>query len=448
MPSPAPRSRWRVRLLAAAAMVELVVGVVATQAVEPGPGAQGTVPAAATARARVVVADPARALRTDGVRALLDARAAAVLGKDRAAFLATVDPQAVAFRTMQAKLIDALRDVPIGTWAYDLNPDAERAADADLDKRHGPGWWAPDVVLRYGLKGYDKQPLPSNQYLTFVQRGTRWYIAADADFKPISQDSGRALWDGGPVLVVKGASSLVLGHPRSKALLTTIAGAMDRAVPQVNAFWGTGWSGQVVVLVPDNQSELNTILGSVSDFSQIAAVATAELADGHSPHHPVGERVIVNPANFNKLGALGRRVVLTHEVTHVASRAATGPFEPTWLVEGIADYSGYLGLALPLSITARDLREDLRKGKPVTRLPSAQDFDTTNAALPQAYERAWLAVVRLVERYGQPKLLAFYRAVGAADSAAAAQAAFTTVLGTTDAAFEKEWAADLASKLR
>lgn len=432
------------RLLAAVLVVQLATSVgsaVFLERRQPPAAAPGP---ASTAAGRPAPSDRVDS-RTAAVRALLDARAAAVRAKDPKAFLATVAPGATAFRKAQASLIAALKDVPLGSWAYELDPGSEQARDPALDRRYGTGWWAPDVTLTYALKGYDRLPTFQAQYLTFVQRSGRWYVASDSDFDAIGLESGRGLWDGGPVVVVQGRSSLVLGHPKSRDLLRTLADATDAAVPRVSRVWGEDWSRKVVLLVPDSQAELAVLLDATGDLSQIAAVATAELRDEAGGFVPVGERMIVNPPNFSKLGPVGRRIVLTHEVTHVATRAATSPGAPTWLVEGIADYVGYLDVDVPIDVAARELRAALRAGKGPKGLPADEAFEGDNSKLAETYEQAWLAVRALVDRYGEQRMLDFYRAAG--QQGADVDRAFQQVLKTDVRAFTAAWLASLQRRL-
>ncbi|MCU1672444.1 MAG: hypothetical protein JWN77_557 [Frankiales bacterium] len=418
------------RLLAVLVALELLAGIGSGLALQSSPKAPA---AAAPLRASVPHLDP----RVPLVTALLGARADAIARRDRAGWLATVDPTATSFRARQARLFDALQSVPVEGWAYELDPEHTQPANPAVDSRRGDGWWAPRVTLRYRLAGYDALPTAEPQHLTFVSRGDRWYVAADDDF---ADRTARGLWDEGPVRVVRGRSSLVLGHPSSGALLRTIATAVDAAVPRVSAVWGRQWSQKVVVLVPSTQRELQRLVGGSGDYSRIAAVATAELTGSN----PVGDRILVNPPNFRQLGALGRRVVLTHEVTHVATRSATAAGTPTWLVEGFADYVGYLDADVSSRVAAQELRAQVRRGRLPAALPADGDFDGGNPRLAQVYEQAWLAAVLLARRHGAPKLVAFYRAVG---SGLSVDGALRSVLGTDLATFTSDWRRDLRTRL-
>lgn len=384
--------------------------------------------------------------RADAVRHLLAARSQAVLRRDRTAFLATVDPQERAFGSRQAALFEALQGVTFSSWTYTVDPAHEQGADAQLDAAHGT-WWAPDVVLHYALRGFDRTPTAQPQALTFVQRAGRWFVGADDDFAPLGRTTTRDLWDGGPVTARQGARCLVLSHPGSGLLARQVAAECEAAVPRVTNVWGPGWAQRVVVLVPHSPVELARLVPDAGDLSQIAAVATAELVGPAAGYHPVGDRILVNPATFSQLGRLGRRVVLTHEVTHVASRAATGPQVPTWLVEGLADYVGYLGAGVPVGVAAEELRSDLRIGQLPRTLPTDEAFDGANERLPQIYEQSWLAVRLLVSRYGEKGLLALYRATGADGRAGSFPRALAAVGHTTVAELTAAWRATLTQQL-
>jgi hypothetical protein len=435
-----PRRRAE-RLLAAALAAQLATGVSAAVLLQPGRGAAE--PAAPT---RAVNGRAEAPSRTTAVRALLAHRAAAVLRGDRPAFLATVDPVETAFRVRQARLFDALRAVPMASWRYEVHPERERPRTAALDARRGT-WWAPDVTLRYAIRGFDRTATTQRQGLTFRQRGQHWYLTADDDFAATAHATARDLWDGGPVVALRGPRCLVLAHPQTARLARTVVAECESAVPRVTAVWGRSWSQRVVVMVPASTAELNRMVPGAGDLSQIAAVATAELVGPASSYHPVGDRVLVNSLTFVQLGSVGRRVVLTHEVTHVASRAATGPQVPTWFVEGLADYVGYLGVPVPLAVAAEELQADVRRGRLPRVLPGDGAFDGSRPDLAQTYEQSWLAVTLLARTYGQERMLRLYRDTGADRSRGALERAMRADLRITVRDFTAQWRADLRRRL-
>jgi hypothetical protein len=187
-----------------------------------------------------------------------------------------------------------------------------------------------------------------------------------------------------------------------------------------------------------------TLIGSDGEgLAQIAAVTTGAVDGGVSR----GDRVVINPAAFGTLGSLGRRVVLSHEMTHVATRATTVRPVPIWLSEGFADYVAYDATPVPTAIVASDVLDDVRDGEGPRRLPEDPDFDAGEGDIAAAYEGAWLACRMVAERYGEQGLVELYEALS--DSAGPGWPEETAeVLGVSSRRLEREWRrylADLAA---
>jgi hypothetical protein len=438
------RSRLRraERLVAAGIAVQLLVAVPSAFLVEPAttPTAHANPGARADAERQQITE------RTAPLGAHLARRSKAVLERDRSAFLADLDPTQKGFVAKQGLVFDHLTAVRFASWAYAVDEERYRASTPELDALRGE-WWSPDVELKYAIAGYDTVPTEEPQGLTFVHRAGRWYLASDDDFAKDGHPTQRDLWDTGAVRVSTGTSCLVLSHPKGAGMAALALRECELSVPRVTAFWGTGWQRKVVLVVPDSSAELQKLVPGIGDVSNIAAVATAELTDPATGYHPVGDRVVVNPRSFKELGPVGRRVVLTHEVTHVASRAATGPFVPTWMVEGLADYVGFLGAGVPLSASAYELRKAVRAGRVPVELPIDSEFQGGREDLAETYEMSWLAVTLLVKTYGKAGFLALYREIGTAQSAGAIDLAFAKHARTTLARFTQTWIADLKRQL-
>jgi hypothetical protein len=455
--------RWLAAVLAAVIVVQLCAGLAALHGIDrqrllaTAPrtaGAPGGPPAAGRANlpdyTGGIGANPAAAAaRTAGVRDLLARRTTALLSRDRAAFQATVDPSApAAFRARQVALFGNLAQVPLAQWRYSVDPAQQQPVTAPLFARYRAPVWAPKVTLCYALRGYDDRCTDRPQKLTFVQRAGRWYLGGDDDFPFSAGRTWRGLWDLGPVVAYRGEHSLLLAHPANAARLPALAEQVDRAVPHVSAVWGDGWQQRVVVIVPDTQQEMAQVLGDTPALTDIAAVATADYADPVSGL-VLGQRVVLNPANLDRLGATGRTVVLRHEITHLASRPVTGPALPTWLVEGFADYVGYLDTGVPLAVAAQELRADVQRSRYPTALPSNADFRFDNTRLPQAYEESWMACRLIADLAGTDGLVRLYRQIGRyrGDSAPAVEQAMRDVLGLTYAQFVERWRATVVTEL-
>jgi hypothetical protein len=362
---------------------------------------------------------------------MLDRRAAAVLERDRTAFLGTESPTADPrgqLATGAAEFAN-LRNVPLASWSYRITSFHRTGERASVD-----------ADLRYRMRGQDRAPVTSRRVLRLAHRGRHWYVASDEPAKK----SGQQLWEQGPVRVVNGRHSLVLGVGQSAAGLKAYARLADDAVPAVSRAWGTGWAGRVVVYVPRSVKGMAGLLGSTDgDYRGIAAVTTGEAGgSGAAP----ADRVIVNPDAYGVLGDFGRQVVLTHETTHVATRAHTTAATPLWLSEGYADFVGYRESHRTAVEVAPELREEVAAGRVPAALPTDADFGFSQDAgrLARAYEGGWLACRMIADRWGEGRLRAFYRAVGDhGKRAGAVEAALRNVLHTDPATFTKEWRASL-----
>ncbi|PPS78761.1 hypothetical protein BZZ08_06394 [Streptomyces sp. MH60] len=357
--------------------------------------------------------EPARA----DVQRVLDRRAAAVLAHDAAAYA----------RTGTGTGFGHLSAIPLAAWSYRVR-DVERTGDTAT----------ADVELRYRVDGYDRGPVTAGRTVRLSRDGTGGTWAVDSD-RP-AKESGQQPWDQGPVEVVRGTHSLVLGVGQSTAMLRRFAGLADRAVPAVSDAWDGDWSRRVVVVVPRSVEGMAGLLGSpASSYRGIAAVTTGET--GGREHAPA-DRIIVNPDAYGLLGSLGKQVVLTHETTHVATRADTTSATPLWLSEGYADWVGYRDTGRTAAQAAPELADTVAEGRVPARLPTDEDFGFTAEAeqLARAYEGGWLACRMIAEQWGEDRLDAFYRAVGAHDDRTGAVGdALRTVLGTTEQDFTAHW---------
>ncbi|MET8979737.1 hypothetical protein ABZX85_29460 [Streptomyces sp. NPDC004539] len=335
------------------------------------------------------------------VQAALDRRAAVVLGREGDTY-----------------------DVPLAQWSYHLD-----SVDAEGDRA------TADARLSYRVRGYDAVPVTSARVVRLARdAGGVWSVVSEGP----GQGAGQQLWDQGRVGVVRGAHSLVLGVGQSTDRLTDFAALADKAVPAVSDAWGTAWARKVVVVVPASLAGMAELLGSSADsYRGIAAVTTGETG-GRAP----ADRIVVNPEAYGTLGDVGRQVVLTHETTHVATRAHTNAATPLWLSEGYADWVGYRGTSRTPDEAAPELRTAVSEGRLPAALPTDADFGFGGDAtrLAQAYEGGWLACRLIAERWGEDRLNAFYKAVGThGKRSGAVESALTTVLGVTLPQFTEDW---------
>ncbi len=366
------------------------------------------------------------------VTALLAAHGRAVLAHDRTAFLAGIDDEAKAatFRAGQRAAFANLVELPLTSWRYTVE---SRTDDRGFEQAATKTFGRPAIIVRialsYALRGVDRIPTSHEVWWTFVRRDGHVVIAADDGLAQAGGVSWRGPWDFGPLDVVRGPHSIVIGHAGDAGTLHTVAATTEAAIPAVTAVWGSGWAQDVAVVVPATADELAAQVGESSSIS--TAIAAVAVSDGVDPltGFARGQRLIINPAALQRLSAVGRQITIRHEVTHIADAEATTAATPRWLAEGFADYVGNLNSGQPVGTAASELRTDVRKGRLPAALPSEAAFDTEGQAAP-AYEQSWLACRLIAQRAGPAGLVRFYRQVGAApiDADTAVAAVFRRIL--------------------
>ncbi|MQY02496.1 hypothetical protein [Actinomadura macrotermitis] len=411
-----PRRRGFVAAAGLGAAACLTAGVAFAAARPAGPDASAAGPGAA--------ADAAGRPGQAAVSAVLAGRAAAVRARDRTAFLATVASAPADVQRAQGQLFDNLARLPLEGWQEHYE---------GVEPGGVPGAANVRVSLRYRLKGFDRGPVVRTRHLLFTPRAGGGWALTGAGSGDVPE-----IWDGGPLQVVRGRSSLVVGDAPG---LPEIARRLDAAVPVVSGTVGKGWARQAVAFAPADPAVAQRLAGDGQDLGQIAALAT--VAPGPDSGHG-GDRIVISPGTFSRLNALGRTVVLTHELTHVATGGARDARTPLWLIEGLADYVGYRTASVGVRAAAGELRREILAGRTPAALPGRAAFEPSGGRLAQSYQEAWLACRMIVERYGEAALVRLYRAAGRVPE----PAALREVLGLTPERLTAQWREYLWKELR
>lgn len=252
--------------------------------------------------------------------------------------------------------------------------------------------------------------------------------------------------------------------PGVEGLASDLAEDLGPATARVDAVWGADWPrGTAVVLVPtvDLAARLAGLdPARVALLDALAVGQDAPLADGR----PAGVRVVVAAGPFGGLSRAGRRITLTHELVHVATRAGTSvrPADPQdrplprWLVEGYADFVARQDSGIDPVRLAAALLDAVAAGAPV-QVPADADFDAAQAGpLQIAYAAAWTLVVSAARRAGPVAVTAWYRALATAPELGGTaagrapdrlEAACRAALGRDWATVRGDWTADVVAGL-
>ncbi|GAB3453639.1 serine/threonine-protein kinase [Kineococcus endophyticus] len=252
-------------------------------------------------------------------------------------------------------------------------------------------------------------------------------------------------WDlSAPVTAQRVAGGVVLHVGDPSAVGREVADGLADATARVDAAWGTDWPrGTAVVVVPD-AADVTRLAGTGGDVDAVAVGLDADLADGA----PAGVRVVLSTERFTALSPLGRAVVLTHELVHVATRATPRPpgaVVPRWLTEGHADHVARRGRDVSATALAAALLAD--PGRP--QVPADADFTAADPGRVQiAYAAAWTLVTSAARAVGPlagtPAVTALVRDVW---TGTPLEAACSARLGRPFADVVATWRRDVATHL-
>ncbi|WP_328333379.1 hypothetical protein OHA70_16415 [Kribbella sp. NBC_00382] len=337
------------------------------------------------------------------VDAILKRRASAVLRKNRAQFLADVDPKNAKLVAAQKVLFGNLVQFGFTKLSY---LRGEPQVEQWVIDEYGPTTYLVSAAMTYQIGGIDDQVAKTAVGYTFAERGGRYVLVNDTDLEAgLPNGSHQEAWDLGPVLVRRGTRALVVVEPGNAKLAASILSQAEVAVKAVNKTWSASWrGGGLVIALTLNHEQVRG-----ADFSnpQVESLALAthvyrtlpSAADKLGKYG--GSYVVVNPTARYELSTR----ILAHEFTHVAC-AEYGPFAPHWLIEGAARYVDWQTIAGPRDLDKHRLvvRSDyLAK---VNTLPSDETFFRTPES---SYEIGWLTVDYLVRKYGEGKVIKLYQ---------------------------------------
>jgi hypothetical protein len=288
---------------------------------------------------------------------------------------------------------------------------------------------------------------------TAVHRPAGWTLVADDEADDsLPAQAHSAPWDVGEVAVAQGKHSLVLGDVKDKATLPAVARRVDAAAAAVAKVWPTGahrWRGSVVVYSARNSKVMSTYLSGTQDPQARPAALAVPVLDSFAwfdslakAPRQVGMRVVVD-------GAASKAKddeLLRHEVTHVATDGIEGPGTPTWMVEGIAEYTAWHLTGVRDALVRYGVDEDshraLLKRRYVFTLPYSVQFYDDADKVNGNYTAGTLACAYIRDRWGEKTLFKLHaelsRSVDPLDEADSQDTVFKAVLGESREQFERD----------
>lgn len=218
------------------------------------------------------------------------------------------------------------------------------------------------------------------------------------------------------------------GGQRGEALLKRVSTDIPAAIDAVVRFWGPDVERDIVVVATGSEEDFvrRAHLDPQRRWSDIAAVAVADSVD-LTAQRAAGQRIVLAP-EAARMSDSALRIVLTHELFHLAARPYTALDAPRWFTEGVADFVARPPEPLPRGASAG------------TALPADAELDVAGPARAAGYDRAWWFARFVAADFGVDGLRRLYtEAAGAGrrDFATAVRAALGTDIDGLQARWER-----------
>ncbi|WP_233220131.1 hypothetical protein [Micromonospora sp. RP3T] len=320
--------------------------------------------------------------------AQLDRQGSALLRGDQAGFLAVAEPTA---RPALTRRYAALRALRVTTW----RPGTERVPVA-VDGQ--PGQWRLTVTVGYCFVVPGCAP-------STAELGTRWRMVGEEPrlvaVEPSRTDpTGVRPWEVDDLAVAVGERALVATTPAQRAKLPGLLARAEAAARAADRY----------AVGPPPDRYLVYYAGR-AEWQRWYGGGRPKWTAGYAVGVGGGRHDVV--LNAQSLAPAGVDDLLRHELTHAASLPDQGYADRAdwWLVEGLAEYAGADGQPVDRYEGLAEVRKLLRGGWSGRLDAVAPADDATDDRVGGAYGVGYLAVRHLVDRYGEQRVLDFFRAV-------------------------------------
>jgi hypothetical protein len=262
-----------------------------------------------------------------------------------------------------------------------------------------PGEWRLPVSVGYCFVVPDCTP-------GTVSFGTRWRLAGDEP-RLVAVDESRAKpagvrpWEVGELAVAVGKRTLVATTPAQRAKLPGLLAQAEAAAQVADRYAIGGHPPDRYLVFYAGRAEWQRWYGG----------GRPKWTAGYAVGVGGGRHDVV--LNAQRLSSTGTDDLLRHELTHAASLPDHGYSDRSswWLVEGLAEYAGVDGQPVGRYEGLAEVRRLVRGGWDGRLGSLAPADDAADDRVGGAYGIGYLAVRHLVDRYGEQRVLDFFRAV-------------------------------------
>lgn len=374
------------------------------------------------------------------LQAMLDRRSKSIREGDRTTFMDTVLDADKGFVEAQRQLFERMEALAIEGYRLVLTlddvPEFTRKKDRELFKGEV---MVIGVEERFRFKGLDVDERINDIIYTFVKSDGRWRIASDTAAEDLGLYSSRNLWELGPVAVRESQHFALIHHPQEAELAEGFLATAEQALGQANKVWLRPWHQKVPIIVPSDKQELERFLGASFDVSNFVAFAGCSLErEDDDRWDELAPVMILNKENMLRHSPESKLQIFAHELVHVATCDADGPYVPLFVQEGMAQLTDAGATSI--------LNSAVRRKSFDRRLPEDWEFySDVGSRIGNAYDESTSSFRFMRERFGIEKVNVFYETMGKArlepgTSAYHLRRSMREALGIELEQFEAEWA--------
>lgn len=361
-------------------------------------------------------------VRAAWIRAQIDTalgeQASALLAGDETRFMAVADGGNATVRNDLALRFRGLRALNVTQWKPGVAGLPTPVAGAS-----GRTEWQADLSLRHCFVEPACEPEPLEVATRWVERDGKAYLV-DVDASDLEQNGPRP-WELSELKVSVGRRAVVVTTEKYAVQLPALLADAEQAAVLADRF----------VVGGKRPDRYHVFLAGPAEWRQWYSRDLPAWAAGYAVSTSARRMDVVLNAAEVASGEMPH--IMRHELSHAASLRGARHQTPGnwWLIEGLAEHAEFHGQSATRhdAVSAGAVRRFVRSGG----WDGAVTVAGPNESAPgweagARYGIAFLTVRRLVERYGEAKLLAFYQAV-VHDGKPFAEAA--------SAAFGADWAA-------
>lgn len=338
------------------------------------------------------------------IQSLLAAQAEAIRTQQLDAYVQTLDP---GIRDEQRRVAARIKDVPLISYTLQLAPDAR------LNQPESGALENVPVEVGYTLRGIS----PDNNFThqmrySFTRSGNSWQV------KAITAEQNPPFWQTGDLIVRETQHFLIFARPEASAELPTLDKETQAAYDALTAR-GFTLEPRYVAFFAATKNDFAALTGGSSNRYLGFALARYGF---------VGDTITANSRAFYLNGEMfksnskemapdARQSTITHELVHLALARDTRPYTPPWLAEGAAVYfSGEATPEMRKQLVASNQLDNL-KLRQLTTAGSLGEHDVLGTRVGPEYVYSGETVAYLQKKFGEAKLLEFYRSFAAVKAA-------------------------------